>query len=79
MSEESPVTQGQCDERVNKLYDQLHSVDKAVAKILGGVAVASFVVTLFIVGLLYHFNYRFSAVEKSIEGIAKTIEKIHEV
>lgn len=76
MSEKDTVSQSQCDERIGKVYVQLGSVNTSVAKILGGIAVASFVIVLFIGGAFYHINYRFSDIEAQLDGISEKIENI---
>lgn len=76
MGEGDNVTQGQCDDRVNKIYERLEKVGTSVNKILGGIAVVAVVFALCIGGALYHFNYRFSTMEKSITGVAESVERV---
>ena len=70
-------------QRVNKLSERVG--DKASEKdltalsgkinyIMGGSAVIAVCIGMFICGLLYHINFRFTSMQNSLEKIEKKIE-----
>lgn len=74
MGESDLVTQGQCDDRIDKVYGKLEGLSGSVNKMLGGIAVASFILVVCVGGVFYHFNYRFSDIEQSLDHISEKVE-----
>ena len=67
MGENDFVTEGQCDAKLEKVYNRMNKIDNNLAKIFGGIAVITFVSTM-VVGLVgFHINQRFSGVEKTLD------------
>jgi hypothetical protein len=69
------VAQELCEERNTKIHERLDAVSDKTSKIIGGIIVISFGLALFITGVFYHINYRFSSVEKTLEKIENKIDK----
>ncbi len=79
MGEEDNVSQVQLDKRTSEIYKQMHSIDKAVSRILGGIAVVSVVFTVGTAGVLYHWNYRFAETDEDIKEVKQGVSEIKEV
>jgi len=67
------VTIDQCDERNGKTHERIDEISDTVSQIKGGIIVAAFVIVIFITGVFYHINYRFSNVESTLKTIQQTL------
>lgn len=79
MGDEDLVTNGQCDSRINKVYEKLDNVTGAVNRILGGIAVATIALTLCVGGVFVYWNYRFTVVDSHIQETATDIKNIEKM
>jgi len=68
------VTIDQCDERNGKTHERIDEIADTVSQIKGGIIVAAFVVVLFVTGVFYHINYRFSNVESTLKTIQHSLK-----
>jgi len=75
MGENDFVTEGQCDKKLEKMYDRINNLDRSLAKIFGGVAVVVFLATFCIGGAAFFIDFRFASVEKAIEKMDNRVIK----
>lgn len=73
MGENDFVTEGQCDKKLEKVYERINHLDRNLARIFGGVAVVVFLSAFFVTGVSFFIDFRFSSVEKSIEKMDNRI------
>ncbi len=74
MGKGAAITQEQCDERNGKTHERIDEISDTVSQIKGGIYVVAFVIVLFITGVFYHINYRFSNVETTLKTIQETLK-----
>lgn len=61
------VTEKHCNGKLEKVYARINTIDRNLAKVIGGIVVVAFVSTFFVGLVSFHINQRFSGVEKSID------------
>ena len=61
------------EERISKVHERVNAIDKSLARIYGGVAVGAFVLLAVAGMVIYHVNYRFSNIERSLEKIEQKV------
>lgn len=71
----SSIPQELCEERTTKIHNRIDAVSTMVSRIIGGIIVVSFGLALFIYGVSYHINYRFSNIDKILEKIEQKMDK----
>ena len=74
MGKEDAVTEEQCNERNSKVWERIDELSNSLSQIRGGITVAAFVIVLFICGVFYHINYRFSNVDETLKTIQQTLK-----
>lgn len=77
MGKDDQVTEEQCEDRISKVHTRIGTIDRAVAKIMGGVIVVSALISLFVGFVSYHVDYRFTNLEDSLEEINNNIKEFH--
>ena len=63
------------EQRAIEIHTRINEVSAKVNKIIGGIIVAATVLGLIGTGIMYHVNFRFGNIEKSLEKIERKIER----
>lgn len=67
------VDQTTCEGRMEKVHEKINGVNKALATIIGGVAVLVFVIPILTGILAAYAEYKFSVLEKQIDEIIEQV------
>ena len=76
MAENDFVTEGQCNDKIDKVYERMNKIDNNLAKIFGGIAVITFVSTFAIGAVSFHITQRFSGVEKTLDKMDNRLVEV---